>query len=128
MKPIRWIFVLLLFSAFQCSEDEVILPATTPAPVTQFTMPERASLGEPVTIEVFFTVNNGCGRFGEFSESRSGNTFTIAVHPVYVGEACTMDMPTRKANYTFIPTIKGTYTFRFWQAQDQYVTRTITIE
>lgn len=129
MKSLVYFTLFVLFSAFSCSkESDNARLATTPAPVTAVEAPQTASLNETVTLEVTFTVNNGCGRFGQFKETVDGKTYTIAVQPVYVGEICTQALVNLKENYSFTPTQPGTYTFRFWSGPDDYIIKTIVVQ
>ncbi len=103
-------------------------PAIDSTPVDEVNAPTRASVGETVTLEVIFTVSNGCGRFESFSETVTGNTYTVAVNTEYVGEVCTQALVTLKANYSFTPTRTGAYTFRFWKGGDEFIVKTVVVE
>lgn len=131
MKAIPILFTLLAFIFLSCSnEEEAIAPSSSPpAPVVKVEAPEAASVGESVTVTVFFLVNNGCGEFGSFKANRSGNTITVKVYPHYREGFCTQAITTREATYTLKPEKAGTYTLRFWSGEDnQFVTHTIVIQ
>jgi hypothetical protein len=131
MARLLCIFSLLLFSAFSCSKDkeETADPLEKfPAPVLRVEAPAAATIGETVTLDVYFVVNNGCGEFGSFDVAITGNQQTIKVFPKYREGICTMDLPTRQAAYTFKPGANGTYTFRFWSGlEDEFITKTIVV-
>lgn len=131
MKTRPILFALVGFFLMSCSkEEEAVLPLSEfPAPVVQVNAPEAASVGENVTVTVFFLVKNGCGEFGSFEASRSGNTITVQVYPHYREGFCTQAITTREVTYTFQPEKAGTYTLRFWSGEDnQFVTHTIVVQ
>ncbi|WP_018477265.1 hypothetical protein [Pontibacter roseus] len=123
------IFALFLLSAFSCSKEEPIPTLQEhPVPVTRVDAPATAQAGATVPVDVYFTVNNGCGQFGSFAVNAAGKEQEIQVMAVYKGETCTDDLPTRKVTYTFRPTDSGTYTLRFKSTPSEgYITRTIEV-
>ncbi|MFD2248083.1 hypothetical protein [Pontibacter ruber] len=123
------IFVLCL-ALLGCSkeDDTQIIVEKGATPIVDVIVPEGASVGEPLTMKVYFVVNNGCGRFKRFSESINGNIYTIAVHPYYVNGPCTLNVPVLEENYTFTPQAAGVYTFRFWQSNEKYLERSINVQ
>ncbi|WP_162051985.1 hypothetical protein [Pontibacter pamirensis] len=130
MKTIPVLFALIGFILMSCSkEEQTVSPLNArPAPVVQVDAPETASFGENVTVTVYFLVNNGCGEFGSFEATRSGNTITVEVYPHYREGFCTQALETREVIYTYKPEEAGTYTFKFWAGEDQFITKTIVIE
>lgn len=130
MKAIPLLFTLIAFILLSCTKEEAAVPrlGSLPAQVVQVDAPEAASVGENVTVTVRFVVNNGCGEFGSFKDSRSGNTITIKVYPHYREGFCTQALVTLTASYTFKPEKSGTYTLQFWSGEDQYLTKTIVVQ
>ncbi|GAB3829459.1 hypothetical protein [Pontibacter rugosus] len=124
------IFALFLFCGFSCSKDEedVSPLEKDPAPVTMVEMPETAVVGQTVTANIYFVVNNSCGNFGSFDVSTDQMTYTIKVFPKYVGETCAMYLPTRQVNYSFKPEKPGIYILKFQAAgENQYITKTLVV-
>lgn len=120
--------LLLLFSSFSCSEEELSIKSDAqPAPIYAVDAPASASVNEPVAVTIGFTVTNGCGRFGHLEAEKEGNMLTILVYPDYEGEICTQALINLTTTYTFTPTQKGTYTLRFWQEDNKYLHKTITV-
>lgn len=78
--------------------------------------------------KVNFYVVNGCGGFGSFEETVQGNTVTVKLIAKYEGCICTEDIPLRDAVYSFIPTAPGTYTLKFKDSEDTFITKTVTVE
>lgn len=78
--------------------------------------------------KVYFYVGNGCGNFGSFEETVDGNTRTIKVIAKYEGCVCTEDIPLRDTVYSFNPTAPGTYTLKFVQEDNTFITETVVVE
>lgn len=78
--------------------------------------------------KVKFNVMNGCGGFGSFEETVEGNTITVKVIAKYEGCVCTEAIEARDAVYSFNPTTPGTYTLKFQNTEDTFITETVTLE
>lgn len=84
------------------------------------------AIGFPYKVK--FIVMNGCGGFGSFEETVAGNTVTVNVIAKYEGCVCTEAIEVKEAVYSFNPTAPGTYTLRFRNTEDTFITKTITVE
>lgn len=130
MKTIPVLLTLIGLIFLSCTkEEEVVSPMHhNPAQVVQVEAPETGSVGETVTITVFFMVNNGCGEFGSFEATTSGNTVIIKVYPHYREGFCTQALETRQVTYTLKPEKAGTYLLKFWSGEDQYISKSIVVQ
>jgi hypothetical protein len=95
---------------------------------SQATVPATARVGQPVSFDVKFSARNGCGRFHELKDQKSGKTIDIQAIVRYKGCVCTDAMKNLSAPYTFTPSEAGTYTVRFWQHGGKYVEKQIRVE
>lgn len=77
--------------------------------------------------KVKFIVMNGCGDFGSFEEI-NGNSTTVKVIAKYEGCVCTEAIEIKEVVYSFNPTAPGTYTLRFRNSEDTFITETVTVE
>ncbi|MEJ8757381.1 hypothetical protein WG947_10260 [Pontibacter sp. H259] len=132
MIRLTFIFALLLFSAFSCSkEEESTAPVNPleeiPAYVSRVNAPATATVGVFTPIEVYFVVNDGCGYFGSFETEGTGTEQTIKVYAKYRPNICTQALVTLKQTYEFKPVVAGTYTLRFYQEPEKYITKTIVV-
>ena len=114
---------------YSCSEEEQENNCIENkiAYVSSINSPSTGTVNENINIEVSFGVNNGCGNFGKFIETQSGNTKTIEVEARYEGCVCTMDAPARKANYVFKTQNSENYIFKFKSSSTEYITVTLAI-
>lgn len=77
--------------------------------------------------KVRFVVMNGCGEFGSFEEI-IGDSTTVKVIAKYDGCVCTEALEIKETVYSFNPTAPGTYTLRFRNSEDTFITKTVTLE
>ncbi|MFY0482232.1 hypothetical protein ACI6PS_06455 [Flavobacterium sp. PLA-1-15] len=77
--------------------------------------------------KVRLVVMNGCGEFGSFEEI-IGDSTTVKVIAKYEGCVCTEALEIKEAVYSFNPTASGTYTLRFKNSEDTFITKTVTVE
>jgi len=78
--------------------------------------------------KVNFVVMNGCGDFDSFEETVAGNVVTVNIIAKYEGCVCTEALEIKEAVYSFKPTTPGTYTIRFKDSEDTFITKTVTAE
>lgn len=120
-------FIIPLFSCYKlpevnnCSSFRV-------APITKIVGSNTALVNQEVDLTISFGCTNGCGQFGNFEETTSGNTSTIKINAKYEGCICTKDAPTRTISYKFKKMQPGTYELKFYQSDNLYVTHTITVQ
>lgn len=130
MKTIPVLFTLIGFIFLSCTkEEEVVSPLHNyPSQVVQVEAPETGSVGETVTITVFFLVNNGCGEFGRLEAANSGNTIIIKLYLHYREGFCTQALETRQVTYTLKPEKADTYLLKFWSGEGQYISKSIVVQ
>jgi hypothetical protein len=128
MTRLIFIFALFLLTAFRCSKEEDMGPIEYPAYISSVYAPATGSVGEPITLDITFTVVNSCGQFGRLATEAHGDTHLIMVYPKYEGQVCAQALKDLITSYTFTPTRKGIYTFQFWQAPEQYLVKAIEIQ
>lgn len=97
------------------------------SPVTKVEGATIAAVNQEIILTISFTCNNGCGKFGNFIESTSGNSTSIIVNAIYEGCICTQDIPTIKVLYKFKKSQRGTYDLNFKQENNFFLNHTIVV-
>lgn len=120
-------FILLLFGCIK-KQDEKKCLSYIKAPVTKIEGPSTASVNQEIDVTVSFGCFNGCGQFGNFEETITGNTTLINVNAKYEGCICTQDAPIRKTSFKFKKSQTGTYELKFLQSENIYLTHTIIVQ
>lgn len=121
-------FFFLFLLGCDKQQDEKNCLAYTKGPVTNIVGANTAVINQEIVLTVYFTCFNGCGQFGNFEETITGNTSTIKVNAKYVGCTCTQDVPTRTASYKFKKSQTGTYVLQFFKGENSYLTHTINVQ
>ncbi|WP_154648915.1 MULTISPECIES: hypothetical protein [Leeuwenhoekiella] len=126
------LFAGLLFisgcDATSASAEEKNCTETKTAWVSQVSGASTVALDDELKLVVSFPVNNGCGQFNQFIESVNGNEISIEVEAIYdTCSMCTMDIPTRKADYIFRPKKEGSYILKFKTSATEVITKEITV-
>ncbi|MCZ8197500.1 MAG: hypothetical protein O9267_07830 [Flavobacterium sp.] len=91
-------------------------------------VPTTAMINQNVSIQIAYTVTNGCGQFGYIAETNSGNTKTLKVFARYVGCVCTENLMPIVSNYNFTPTSTGEQIIKIEQPDGTFLTHSITIQ
>ncbi len=95
--------------------------------VTSVESPDTGNVNDSITIEVKFSVANGCGDLGQFIETGTGNTRIIEVEARYQGCICTQEAPIRTANYMFTASTAGNYELKFKSSPTEFITVDLVI-
>jgi hypothetical protein len=122
------VFTIQLSSCSKSKEDDALCTSFSIGTVTKVEGPKTATVNQTIALNVYFTCFNGCGNFGNYEQTVSGNTSTIKVMAKYQGCICTQDIPARQSLYNFSAAQAGTYYLKFLQANDLYLIDTITVQ
>ncbi len=98
------------------------------ANVISANVPTNGNVNQTIPIDITFGIYNGCGGFGNITETNSGNTKTITVTAKYEGCFCTQNIGTVQTTYNFTPTTIGIHTIHFLQPNGDLLTYSINIQ
>lgn len=119
--------ILILSGSYGCTANDSCL-YYEPAYVNKVDVFRTGSVNQDIKFYIYFNCYNGCGQFGNFDISTSGNTRTILVNAKYEGCICTLNVPVLLTSYTFRSSQPGTFYFRFQTDQNSWLTDTLTIQ
>lgn len=125
------LFSLLLILGFaSCKKDSNSDNNQTigTAPVIAVEAPSTAQVNQPINFNITVAYPDGCTSFSKFNETLTNKIGTVAVETTRPKELnCTMAIVNEVKVYTFTPTEKGTYTFKF-KNYDSWIEKVITVE
>ena len=98
------------------------------APVTSAIVPVSGNVNQVIPISLNFTVFNGCGGFGNITETNVGNVKTLTVNARYEGCICTLPVLDISTNYNFTATTTGIHTIKFAQPNGTFLSYSINIQ
>lgn len=112
-----------------------IIDCGTPEPCTTFnhamvlsaTVPINGIVNNPIQIQITFSINNGCGGFGNIIQTNVGNTKTLTVNAKYSGCICTQVMGEIPTTFNFTPTTTGIQIIKIAQPDGSFLTYNINI-
>ncbi|ELI6455776.1 hypothetical protein ABF179_002409 [Flavobacterium psychrophilum] len=124
-----WKTQMLTYSFVKWTEtfDQVCL-SYEHANVNSANVPINGNVNQTIPINITFGIYNGCGGFGNITETNSGNNKTIIVNAKYEGCFCTQNIGTVQTTYNFIPSTTGIHTLNFSQPNGDVLTYTINIQ
>lgn len=128
MARLLAISAFFLLTAFRCSKEEPMPPIERPAPVSSVHVPATATVGEPIRVEITYLVNNSCGQFDRITKEENVDNYTFYVYSRNEGTSCQEVVRELTVDYNFTPTRKGIHNFRFWQAPEQFLTKTFDVK
>ncbi len=99
----------------------------TPAFVISATVPATGIINNVIQIPIKFSVNNGCGGFGNITETNILNTKTLTINAKYSGSVCTQVMGEIQTIYNFIPTTIGNQIIKIAQPDGSFLTYNVNI-
>jgi hypothetical protein len=128
-KLLLFTWILLIGTInISCHDEDDPRPIGSLSPIVDAELPGVGSVGKEINFMVSHAVFNGCGYYSSQETTQSGRILTITFYAQYHEGLCTMDIPIRKTNYSFIPKMAGTYTFNFNSGEQGYLVKTIQIE
>jgi hypothetical protein len=114
---------------------ERMLNCGTPEPCTTFnhalvlsaTVPINGIVNNPIQIQITFSINNGCGGFGNITQTNVANTKTLTVNAKYSGCICTQVMGEIPTTFNFTPTTTGIQIIKIAQPDGSFLTYNVNI-
>ena len=91
-------------------------------------VPDTGSVNQSIPIPITFTIINGCGMFGNITETNVGTTKTIKLNSKYEGCVCTQIAGEIQTTYNFVATTSGLHTIKFLQPSGEFLVYTINIQ
>ncbi len=133
MKKILPASLLLLgvVTAISCDNDQHVNDIVGVGPVkidSVHLVSNTMDLHSVQSIRTFSTYPSGCDSFYNYRYEKNGMERTVTAVAVKTNGACTMAQHTKASQFTFQPMETGTYTFKFYQADNTYLTETIVVE
>jgi hypothetical protein len=121
-------FLLSVMMLNTCNKETGACESFKKVPAALIEGPDAGTVNQVITVTVSFAVFNGCGQFGRFEETTTGNTKKISIIAKYSGCICTDDIPTRKATYKFTAVNPGVYYLQFSSSDSTYLIDTLTVK
>lgn len=91
-------------------------------------VPVTGIVNNQIQIPIKFSVNNGCGNYGNLTETNVANTKTLTVYAQYLGCVCTQVIGEVITNYTFTPTTTGLQIIKIAQPDGTFLSYSINIQ
>ena len=91
------------------------------------TVPTTGIVNNQILIPIKFSITNGCGGFGNITESNISNTKTLTVNARYTGCVCTQVIGEIQTIYNFTPTTTGLQIIKIAQPDGSFLTYNINI-
>lgn len=98
------------------------------APVSGVNVPTNGNVNQIIPISLNFTIFNGCGSFGNITETNTGNTKTLTVNAKYEGCICTLPVLEIPTTYNFRATTTGNHIIKFAQPDGTFLNYSINIQ
>ena len=119
--------ILLLAGCEKAASDTPCLSFSN-APVLNVDGPNTGLVNQVINLTVSFGCYNGCGNFGNFENTTKNDTTFIRVIAKYQGCFCQQYAPILQTIYKFKASQPGTYYIKFWQAENNFITQTLSVQ
>lgn len=129
MKAHLLALMLVIGIASGCTKDkdsDNVVNST--APVTAVEAPSSALVNQPISFNLTVAYPDGCTSFNKFNETLTNRIKTVTIETTRPAELdCTTAIVYENKVYTFTPTEKGSYTFKF-KNYDSWIEKVVTVE
>lgn len=119
------VLVLLIASCEMDGTTPCIEERNAAAIISNF--PDSIKVGNTHLLDVTYLLESDCGKFERFDVSATGKSFEVRLITKYTGCNCKALLIETKTTFDINLDFPGIYEYRFWQADGDYDTRTVTI-
>jgi len=78
-------------------------------------------------LKVQYIIENSCGSFVGFEETKTGNTTDVRIKTIYDGCNCTLEFSQQESFYEIKQDSVGTYHYNFWLDETDFDSYTLTV-
>lgn len=110
-----------------CEKEPAAKIQSSPTAVTAAASPDSIRLGQPIVSTITCGTPNPCWEFTRVDIAQSGFEYTVKVIAEYDGRPCIQVLGSFTTTSSITPTEKGTYTLRFWRAENQFLEKRIVV-
>ena len=96
--------------------------------ITKVDGSKNGQINQDNNFQLYYGCFNGCGLFGFYDESRTGDTITIVVNTKYDGCICTQVASVQSNIYKFKTSKAGTYYLKFLTFNNDYIKDTLIVQ
>ena len=124
------ISLLLILGFISCKKESDSDNTTiATAPITAVVeAPSSGQVNQAISFKLTVAYPDGCTTFSKFIETQQSKTESVEVETTHPKDAnCTLAIVYEAKTYTFTPTEKGTYTFKF-KNYDSWIEKVVTVE
>jgi hypothetical protein len=123
MKNLKWIVGLFILSSFalqSCLDDENIQNVTYHYKgIDSIHVGQINSARQVTEITTYYTKISNCENFFDYEYRSLGNERTVTMVTFRLPNDCTTETELDSTILRFRPEVPGTYTFRFWNGNDE---------
>lgn len=80
------------------------------------------------SIRTYSTYASGCNNFYAYDYVKNGLTRNVTAYQYVTSGPCTQALHTKMNQFNFQPAKTGIYTFKFWQGDNTWLTKTIVVQ
>jgi hypothetical protein len=120
--------ILLFFIAFSsCENNGSEEINSTQWNITKVEGPTSGTLNQNITLKAYYQTASGCDVFDKFEQIDQDKVISIKAYGHTTNKICTAQAVERSSDFSFIPTMIGTYEFKFLNRDNSIVTHIMTI-
>ncbi len=95
--------------------------------INSVNLPSNGKINQKIPVTIGYMITNGCGGFGNYVESKIGNTITLKLNAKYEGCICTQNIQNIQTTYDYVSSISGLNYLKVEQPDGSIITKTITL-
>ena len=137
MQTKIFILIVILLTSMNCKkeeqvtqqkEEQIVEYREIPAYVLETTLPETMNYGDTIHFDIKYS-NDIIGLCSKLQDTYQDTTIMIKVYIKVPFKLAYRDLEDFFAttSYSFTPSLKGTYIFKFWQGENKYLIDTLEV-
>jgi hypothetical protein len=126
MKPILFLTLFFIFS-LSCDRYNGEEINSFQWNITKVEGASSGRVNQKISLIAYYQTASGCDIFDRFEQTGPDRIISIKAYGHLADMICTQQAIERSSVFNFIPTITGTYEFRFINRDNTFIVHTVTI-
>ena len=126
-KGVVVILCLVFFGVAACDDIEKVCKEEKYSSAIVDAFPDSIQAGIAYPLNIQYIIENSCGSFVEFEETKTAATTEVRVKLLYDGCSCNLEFEEDSSTYNLQHDTAGTYYYKFYLGESDYDTYSLDV-
>jgi hypothetical protein len=127
MKPFLFLILFFFIFSLSCDRNDPGEINSIQWNITKVEGASSSTINENISLKAYYQTASGCDIFDRFEQTGQDRVISIKAYGHTADMICTAQAVERSSFFYFVPTMSGTYEFRFINRDNTVISHTVTI-